>query len=448
MKYLYAIIIGCALATSWSYGQEMTLGQCIKLGIDNNLSLANAHIGIDKARVNISQNRAKLLPIISGALQLTDYLKSPVNVTTGTLLGNDFPDNPTWQAIKTMQYNATMGVSLSMPLYDQQTRASITVAETLHKILSLSYDKAAQDLTVQIARLYYMAQASLEQTRLADENISRMKQLCNITEALYTQGVIMEVDLNRVRINLDNLESLHNQSLTLHNQQLNLLRFLLDMSPDTPLEVTPIDKKIAPLHPTGLSTSLPSLLVSAQQQTMAEQQIKAVKASYLPTVSLVGYAGAMGYQEKIGHYFHTSSATDNWFANCHIGLSLRVPLFDANIRKLQIRQLRHNAQQASNNARQTQRQLQQEYANALLQLNHNTQQFETQSHNQRQAQEVYNLTIEQYKEGVASMTSLLQDEMQLRTAQTSCVQALCQCRLAQLELLRLTGALSKLSQQP
>ncbi len=444
MKHLCTFIICCILAPV-CHGQEMTLQECIKTGIANNLSLANARINIDKGRTGVSQNRSRLLPVINGIFQFTDYLKSPVNVTTGTLLGSDFPEDPTWQTIKSMQYNANAGIQLSMPLYNQTILAAIDVAKTVEKINSLSYEKAVEDLTMQISKVYYMAQASQEQERLTSENILRMEELYSITEALYQQGVVMEVDLNRVRINLQNLKTQNDQSNTLHCQQLNMLRFLMDMAPETPLEVTHMAENIDQLHTTGVNVGLPELLLSAQQKTLAEQRIKTVKAEYLPSLSLTGYAGALGYQEKFHHFFHTSAATDNWFGNCYIGLSIKIPLFEANSKKLQIKQYRYDMQQAANRMELMRKQLDENYANALLQLNHNMEVFRTQSESRCQAEDVYNVTEEQYKEGVASMTALLQDEMQLRTAQTACVQALCQCRLAQLDLLRLSGNLSQLS---
>lgn len=423
----------------------MTLQECIKTGIANNLSLANARIGIDKGRTGVSQNRSRLLPVVNGIFQFTDYLKSPVNVTTGTLLGGDFPETPTWQTIKSMQYNTSAGIQLSMPLYNQTILAAIDVAKTVEKINSLSYEKAVEDLTMQIGKVYYLAQASREQERLTNENILRMEELCAITEALYQQGVVMEVDLNRVRINLKSLQAQHSQSHTLHCQQLNMLRFLMDMAPETPLEVTRMAEGLEPLSVTGVSEGLPELLLSVQKKTLAEQRIKTVKAGYLPALSLTGYAGALGYQEKFRHYFKSSTATDNWFGNCHIGLSVRIPLFDANSKRLQTKQYKYDMQQAANNMEQTRKRLNESYANALLQLNHNMEVFRTQSESLRQAEEVYNVTEEQYREGVASMTALLQDEMQLRTVQTACVQALCQCRLARLDLLKLSGNLSQLS---
>lgn len=444
MKHLCTFII-CCILTSVCHGQEMTLQECIKTGIANNLSLANARIGIDKGRTGVSQNRSRLLPVINGIFQFTDYLKSPVNVTTGTLLGSDFPEDPTWQTIKSMQYNANAGIQLSMPLYNQTILAAIDVAKTVEKINSLSYEKAVEDLTMQISKVYYMAQASKEQERLTNENILRMEELCAITEALYQQGVVMEVDLNRVRINLKSLKTQHDQSHTLHSQQLNMLRFLMDMAPETSLEVTRMAENMESLPATGVYEELPELLLSVHQKTLAEQRIKTVKAGYLPTLSLTGYAGALGYQEKFHHFFHTSAAADNWFGNCYIGLSIKIPLFEANSKKLQIKQYRYDMQQAANRMELMRKQLDENYANALLQLNHNMEVFRTQSESRCQAEEVYNVTEEQYKEGVASMTALLQDEMQLRTAQTACVQALCQCRLAQLDLLKLSGNLSQLS---
>lgn len=444
MKHLCSFIICCSL-TFVCHGQEMTLRECINTGIANNLSLVNARIGIDKGRTGISQNRSRLLPVINGIFQFTDYLKSPVNVTTGTLLGSDFSDDPTWQTIKSMQYNANAGIQLYMPLYDQTILAAIDLAKTVETINSLSYEKAAEDLTVQISKVYYMAQASQEQERLTSENILRMEELCAITEALYQQGVVMEVDLNRARINLKNLEAQHDQSHTLHSQQLNMLRFLMDMAPETPLEVTRMAESMNPLPATGVNEKLPELLLSAHQKTLAEQRIKTVKAGYLPTLSLTGYAGALGYQEKFHHFFNTSAASENWFGNCYIGLSIKIPLFEANSKKLKIRQYEYDMLQAANRTELTRKQLDKNYSNAMLQLSHNIEVFRTQSVSRQQAEEVYNVTEVQYKEGVASMTALLQDEMQLRTAQTACVQALCQCHLAQLDLLKLSGNLSQLS---
>lgn len=444
MRLKFILILFLA-ARMISGAQIMTLKECVRQGIANNLSLANARIDIRKGHTAVSQNRSRLLPVINGVFQFTDYLKSPVNVTTGTLLGNDFPDDSRWQTIRSMQYNVNAGIQLTMPLYNAGIYASVDVAKTVESLSSISYDKAVEELTMQIGKVYYLAQSSLELARLTGENISRMQELAAITEAMYDQGIVLEVDLNRVRINLEDLKAQQDRFSTLYAQQTNMLRFLLDLSPDTPLEVEAMTGDVELSQASGLSDGLPELRLAGMRKTLIERKIKAVKAGYLPTISLTGYAGGLGYQEKFSHFFHTAASSRNWFGNCFIGLNITIPIFDANSKKLQISQHRYDAEMADNDAQLLRDRMSQEYSNTLLQINHTMEVYRTQSQSYRQARDVYDVTEEQFREGVASMTAILQDEMRLRVAQSACVQAHCQFNLAQLGLLRLSGNLSLLT---
>lgn len=437
MKQLASFIFSCMICSA-SQAQTMTLAECVSLGIDHNLSLRNARIGMKKGRLGVTQNRSRLLPVIQGVAQFVDYLKNPVNVTTGTLLDKDFSDDPTWQKIKSMKYQSSAGILLNVPLYNQSILSGIDVAKTVESIQGLSYEKAKEELTLQIGKVYYMAQTTKEQLRLTEQNLSRMDELCEITEALYHQGVVMEVDLNRVRINRQMLETERAMQNTLHEQQLNMLRYLLDLSVDASLDVMPMETEFTPMSMAGVDHQLPELQLAEKKMLLIDQQIKTVKAGYLPTLSLTGYVGGLGYNEK----FH--QITDHWFGNSYLGISLRVPIFEANAKYLKIKQYRYDAQQAQNQFDLLKKQIDKSYADAILQMKRNMEIVKTQNECRKQAEEVYQIAEVQYKEGVASMTALLQDDMQLRSAQSSCIQAVCQCKLAQLDLLRLSGRLGEL----
>lgn len=369
------------------------------MGIAHNLQLSNAHIGIAKGHLGVTQNRSRLLPVIQGRAQFTDYMKNPVNVTTGTLLDNDFSGAPTWQKIKSMKYQTNAGVMLNVPIYNQTILSGIDVAKTVESIQGLSYEKAKEELTVQIGKVYYLAQASKAQLLLTGQNLSRMEELCEITEALYGQGVVMEVDLNRVRISRQMLQTELTMQNTLHEQQLNMLRYLMDMSVDAPLDVTPMDSTFQPQPVESVSSTLPELLLAEKRRLLVGQQIKTVKAGYLPTLSLTGYIGGLGYNEK----FH--QLTDHWFGNSYLGISLRVPIFEANTKHLKIRQYRYDAQQAQNALDMLRRHTEKSYADAMLQMSRNMEIVRTQNECRKQAEEVYQIAEVQYKEGVASMTA-------------------------------------------
>lgn len=315
---------------------------CIETGVRNNLLLKSSRIDVLKSRTALTQNRSKLLPVLSADFQMADYLMKPANVTTGALLDSDFPDDPTWQKIQSMQYAMTSGIQLGVPLYNQTILSATKVARTLQEISRLSYEKAVEDLTLQIGNVYYLAQASLEQQNLLAENIRRMEELCTITEELYKGGVVLEVDLTRVQINLKSLVAQHDQYVTLYEQQLNLLRFLLDLPPETPMAVMPMPADVSLLPMEGVSESLPELRLLSSKQELIDKQIKAVRAGYIPTVSLSGRLGAVGYQEKFRHFFHTSGETHNWFGNTYLALSVQIPLFDGNDKRLKVRQYRYD----------------------------------------------------------------------------------------------------------
>ena len=447
MKPLLVFLLSIfCLANALGQQKSYSLKECIETGIRNNLSLKNSRLDILKSKTTLTQSRSKLLPVLSAEFQMVDYLMKPANVTTGALLGNDFPEDPTWQKIQSMQYAMTAGIQFRVPLYNQTILSASKAAQTLRELSSLSYEKAVEDLTMQIGNVYYLAQASLELQRLLKENIDRMTELCTITEELYKGGVVLKVDLTRVQINLKNLEAQHDQYATLYEQQLNLLRFLLDIPPETPMAVNPMPTDIVLSGTYGaISESLPELQLLSTRKELIDRQIKAVRAEYVPSISLGGQLGAVGYQEKFRHFFHTSSGTHNWVGNTYIALSVHIPIFSANDKKLRVRQYQYDRQQAETAFELQCKQIDREYADASRQLSHNLEVWHTQRENYRQAEDVYAVTEEKYKEGVASMTELLQDEMRLRNAQSACVQAHCLCNVAQLTLLKLTGSLQNLT---
>ena len=60
--------------------------------------------------------------------------------------------------------------------------------------------------------------------------------------------------------------------------------------------------------------------------------------------------------------------------------------------------------------------LQANYMNAVSEVNNSQRNYKKQFDNYTMAQDVYNVTADQYKEGVASMTAVLQDEMRMSEA--------------------------------
>ena len=437
------VILGLLLMTQlplYAQTAERGIKKCIRIGIERNLGLKNARVSIDAGQTAVSQARANLLPQVNGTLQAGDYLKRPVNVTTSTLLDADFPDSPTWGKVRSMPLTAQGAIQAGVPLYNATIYAAISAAKVVENLNRTAYEKARLDLAVQIAQVYFMAQATLENRYLLDENIERMDSLCRITEALYHSGVVLEIDYTRVDINRKNLIAQRDQVEMLYGQQMNLMRFLLNFDAHEPIDVVRMPQDITKLPIDGLNEQLPELQMVEQKLTLLEKQIRQTKAGYLPSVTLAGQVGYMGFQERAGDFFGSKS---NWFGNAYLGLNVSIPIFDASKKRLQIRQYRHQQEQTRNSRLLQRAQLQEQYDNALLQIAQTERMFNTQRENLRQSTDVYGVTEIKYKEGVSSMTELLQDEMRLREAQGNLVSAHYQFNKSQVDLLRLSGNLDE-----
>lgn len=418
--------------------EVLTLEQCLKTGIENNLSLETKRNDILKGKHTLSENRAKLLPQINAIASFNDNFNPPVSVTDGSAYGN--PYNVT----HTLQYNASAGLQLQMPLYNQTVYTALSIARTMDEINGLSYEKAREDLMMQIAQMYYLGQSTSEQIAIVKENIRRLEELRDITTAFFDNGMAMEVDVKRVNINLENLQVQYDNAVSMLTQQLNLLKYVMDYPAEKEIALTPVDTEhITPVALSGLSENLSELQLLRQQGTLAEKQQKMISQGYLPSLSLTGNFMYSAFTDKAKNWFH-SGPSNHWYNSSGIGLTLRIPIFDGFDKRSKLRKARIDTENVKLAYENTRKNLQTQYLNATNELMNSQRNFTKQKDNYLLAEDVYEVTSDRYREGIASMTEVLQDEMRMSEAQNNYVTAHYNYRMTNLSLLKLTGNLETL----
>lgn len=416
----------------------LTLDQCLKIGIENNLSLETKRNDIVKGRHTISENRAKLLPQINAIASFTDNFNPPVSVTDGSAYGN--PYNVT----HTLQYNASAGLQLQMPLYNQTVYTALSLSKIMDDINSLSYEKAREDLIMQITQMYYLGQSTTEQIAIVKENIRRLQELKDITAAFYDNGMAMEVDMKRVNINLENLQVQYDNATSMLTQQLNLLKYVMDYPSETAIALTPIDTEdIVPVTLSGLSENLYELQMLRKQENLAGEQKKMLQQGYLPSLSLTGSLMYSAFTDKARNWFH-SGPSNHWYNSSGIGITLRIPVFDGLDKRAKIRKAQIDRENIRLNYENTLKNLQTQYLNATNELMNSQRNFTKQKDNYQLAEDVYEVTSDRYREGIASMTEVLQDEMRMSEAQNNYISAHYNYKITNLSLLKLTGNLENL----
>ena len=440
MKQLVVILTSLFTWVPALAQRTLTLEECLRIGIENNLSLAGSRNELRKAKHLLSENRAKLLPQINAVAGFNDNFNPPVSVTDGSAYGN--PYNVT----KTLQYNASAGLQLQMPLYNQTVYTAIDIARTMNELNCLSYEKAREDLMLQISKMYYLGQNTVEQLALIQENRVRLQELRDITQAFFDNGMAMEVDVKRVNINLENLQVQYDNAKSMLVQQLNLLKYVMDYPAEEEIALTPVNpEQVESVSLTGLRSDLYELQLLESQKKLAGQQKDLIRQGYLPSLSLTGSWMYSAYTDKARHWFH-SGPSNHWYPSSGLGLTLRVPIFDGLDKRARIRKARIDEENARLNYENMRKNMETQYLNATNDLMNNQRNFRKQKDNYLLAEEVYQVTTDRYREGIASMTEVLQDEMRMSEAQNNYLSAHYNYQVANLTLLKLTGQLDRLFQ--
>lgn len=440
MKQLVVILTSLFTWVPALAQRTLTLEECLRIGIENNLSLAGSRNELRKAKHLLSENRAKLLPQINAVAGFNDNFNPPVSVTDGSAYGN--PYNVT----KTLQYNASAGLQLQMPLYNQTVYTAIDIARTMNELNRLSYEKAREDLILQISKMYYLGQNTVEQLSLIQENRVRLQELRDITQAFFDNGMAMEVDVKRVNINLENLQVQYDNAKSMLVQQLNLLKYVMDYPAEEEIALTPVNpEQVESVSLTGLRSDLYELQLLESQKKLAGQQKDLIRQGYLPSLSLTGSWMYSAYTDKARHWFH-SGPSNHWYPSSGLGLTLRVPIFDGLDKRARIRKAQIDEENARLNYENMRKNMETQYLNATNDLMNNQRNFQKQKDNYLLAEEVYQVTTDRYREGIASMTEVLQDEMRMSEAQNNYLSAHYNYQVANLTLLKLTGQLDRLFQ--
>lgn len=436
LLFIFAMI-GC-VSQQISAQDILSLEECIEIGIENNLALQTKRNEIRKGQYALSENRARLLPAINGFAGFIDNIKPPVSVTDGSSYG------VAYNVTKTLPYSANAGIQLQLPLYNQTLYTSMDVARIMDQLNRLGYEKAREELMMEISKLYYLGQTTNEQLEILKNNIGRLEELKNITEAFYDNGMAMDIDVKRVRINLDNMKVQYDNAQAMLVQQMNLLKYMMDYPLEKNFALERVQaEKLSHTELTGLSENLYEIQMLESQKTLAEKQRKLIRNGYIPSLSLSGNLSTSAFTDKARYWFQDNPSS-KWYTSYGVGVSLRVPIFDGLEKRNKVRKAEMDIENARLNLENTRKNLQTKYLNATNDLMNSERNFFKQKDNYLLAEDVYAVTIDRYKEGIASMTEVLQDEMRMSEAQNNYITAHYNYQLNNLVLLKLTGNIESL----
>jgi outer membrane protein len=440
IKIIPLLLLGLALANDVSAQQTLSLKDALNYAIQNNTRARKAKYDIDGGRYKTQEVRAQALPQITGTAGLT---YNPIIGQQVVDFGGEL------QTLKFGQkWNSTAGVQFSQQLFNQQVFTGLQAAKSSEEYYQLTSQLTDEQIIELVANNYYQVLVNRQQLNVIDTNIKNVRIVEKIISNQFQNGLAKKIDVDRINVNLTNLETQREQTLNAIRQLENQLKFSMGM-PVTNDIVLPRSELTEVIQLPQFSDSLSMAgrtevrLLDVQDKLLTLQR-KAYVAEYYPSLAL---SGNYTYSSQSGGFdFLSTNPRAIGFGSSAIGLTLRVPIFNGFLTRSRIRQADVDLFKAKEDRRETNNALDMAYENAKLQLRNSLNTINAQRKNADLAQEIYKSTQNNYNNGLASLTDLLDTENSLTQAQNSYTQALLNYKIAEIQLIKSNGNIKSLLQ--
>jgi outer membrane protein TolC len=427
---------------STSATNPLTLKAAITYALENKADAKKARLSVENSEYQIDEVRSRALPQISANGSLTYNPILQTNVIDGSAFG---APGTTIQASFGQKWTSGAGVSLSQTLFDQSVFTGLRAAKSTREFYQINNQLTEEQVIERVANNYYSVYVQRERLILLDSNFVNTSKVRDIVKGQFDNGLAKKIDLDRIIVKMSNIDTERQQIINQIQLQENALKFYMGMPietkiviPQTAFEVTPQALTEAPN-----TANRTEYLLLKKQEELLEFQKTSVKAAYYPTLSLVAGYNYIGQGPEVPLFAKPADGV-YWSDYSAIGLNLKVPIFTGFGTRAKVRQADVDIRTLQEDIKDTQLSLDLDYRNAKTQIENNIITIGNQKENMRLAGDILKNTKNNYLQGLASLTDLLDAENASLEAQNNYTRAVLAYKIAEISLIKSKGELKTL----
>lgn len=467
----------CMFSSGWIHAQDegagksFTLEQAIEFAMQNSINVKNAALDERIAKAKVGEVRAVGLPQVNGDVQLVHNTQLSRFFTRVDTAGG-FP--PMTQEEKSqsvpflgqtiaaanffqLKNSGDAKVSVSQLIFNGSYFVGLKAAKT-YKELSLKSSKQTEIQTIEmVTKAFYSVLINNERMDLFDANITRVDSLLKDTRALNENGFAEKIDVDRIRVTLNNLMTEREKFRNLQDLNLELLKFQMNYPMDQNISIVgnieniTLDSLFMEKQTLNYNNRIEYSLLETQRE-LQKLNVKNNYIAYLPTISAFGNFGYSTQSPTFGGLFKTETkgfpdtdeaGPDKWYPYGMVGLSLSLPIFDGFNKHYLTQQAKLEQAKVENNFHQLKSAIDLEVSQSDIILKNSIKTVNAQKENVELAEEIARVTKIKYQAGVGSNLEVTEAESALREAQTNYYNALYDAIIAQIDLETALGTLVK-----
>ncbi|MFI5150464.1 MAG: TolC family protein [Bacteroidia bacterium] len=444
----FGILLVCLLVVSGAGAQgkdstySFTLKQAVDYAMNNQASVQNAIVDEQIALARKREITGIGLPQISASGDVKDFIQLPTTLIPGeffggrpgTFIGLKFGTN----------YNATGEVDISQLVFDGTFIVALQASKSFLEITQKATTRTRIEAASAVTKAYYTVLITEDRLKLIEANLARLDKLQKDTKALFDNGFVEKIDIDRIHVAYNNVMTERDNTLRFATISNNLLKFQLGMDQKAKLMLTDNLSDISFTADALTNDKFDpsrrieySILQSQQKLNMLD--LRRNRMSYLPSLGVYGTLQEVAMRQQLDLF----DGSKSWYPTELVGVHLTVPIFDGGQKHFRVEQSRLNILKTQNQMKSVQQGLDLEFSSSRSTLLNAMNTLEVQKKNMDLAGDIYQVTKKKYEQGVGSNLEVLTAETALKEAQTNYYGALYDALNAKVDFEKANGSLMK-----
>ncbi|HTO14866.1 MAG TPA: TolC family protein [Edaphocola sp.] len=439
-RFFSTIFLMIGLGSLLNAQNQFTLKETISYGLKSNRTISIYKNNVLSAQQKAMQAGSAFLPNVNINAGLDDNLKLPITVIPEGTFG---PGTPEQRVSFGTKYSSSHVVQLDQPIFDVAAMTGLKARQPSINYAKLQETENLENIVYNISVAYYKIIVAQKQLDLLLDNKSRMEKIQSVTQLRANQGVAKKIDVKQVTVNIANIDaqiSIINNSLELAK---NTLKFNMGYPLNAPIILTDITRWLDPNAvdiKKGFEFDYKNTIdyqLNATEIALLDINRKNIYDSRFPTIGFYARYGVNGIGQNL------SDVYTKMYDFSTIGLKLNWNIFSGLRNVSSYKMANYDYENAKQNIILKEDQFKLMYQNAGLAFNRAESTININRQNMELAREVYDNVSLQSKEGLASLTDVLNAENTYQQAQSNYIQSLLDYYLAEIEVRKANGTLTE-----
>ncbi len=434
------------------HGQDrFTLEEALDYALQSHNAIKMAQLDVVAAEGQVKEYKAIGMPKLTASFKYQPYLLIPSTPTedflTPTIYGilaqeglaEPFSGTPNiFEFTFNRRHNVFANLDFSVLLFDGSYLSGLKAAKLYRELEKQGITVEEQTIRSEVTRAYMNILIAEENKKILEKNIGNVHQALTETQAFYENGFVEQLDVDRLELSLQNLETEAKKMDRLIEISYNLLKYQMNYPLEEDIVITEdlgiLVNRFKIMESQDMDVPVDFSMRAEYDQFLTSQALNELNITRLKRTSYPSLALSANLSQSIQREKLFDGNEVGWIDNAWLSLGLTLPIFDGNLRRGQLQQARVDYDRNEIRKEEFERSVTLQVSNVRKQWYNAIKTLENRDRALAISEDIYNKTRIKFVEGVGSSVEVTQAESALYEAQANQISALYDLLIAKTEL--------------